>query len=121
MKAWEMKKNTNYEHETGIYKIDTYTGNLLKATDNELTEFIECNVSYNHLKGMDFEEYTDPKCNHRDINGNLTLDYDNSYEMRSREMHCSQCGKSGTKDELSGIDSKGYKIIGKVKYQAKWN
>jgi len=39
-------------------------------------------------------------CNHRDSNGAPTIKYDSSYEMRSSEMHCTQCGKEGTREEL---------------------
>lgn len=40
------------------------------------------------------------KCNHRDSKGNPTIKYDSSYEMKGSEMHCTQCGKEGTREEL---------------------
>lgn len=43
-------------------------------------------------------------CNHKDINGNFTLEYDSNYEMRNSDMYCTQCGKHGTRKELEGIN-----------------
>jgi Skp family chaperone for outer membrane proteins len=39
-------------------------------------------------------------CDHKDEKGNYTIEYDSIYEMRSDEMHCTQCGKSGSRYEL---------------------
>lgn len=39
-------------------------------------------------------------CNHKSGSNNPTIEYDSNYEMKSSEMHCSQCGKSGTREEL---------------------
>jgi hypothetical protein len=41
-----------------------------------------------------------PSCNHRDYNGIPLLDYDSPVEMRSSDMHCSVCGKQGSREEL---------------------
>lgn len=42
------------------------------------------------------------KCNH--MKGNQsTLAYDSSYEMRASDMHCTQCGKSGSRTELESL------------------
>lgn len=41
-------------------------------------------------------------CDHKDEKGEYTIEYDSTYEMRSSEMHCTQCGKSGDKKELKG-------------------
>lgn len=43
-------------------------------------------------------------CDHKDEYYNNTIEYDSSYEMRSSEMHCTQCGKSGSKEEIIGAD-----------------
>lgn len=43
-------------------------------------------------------------CDHKDYLGNYTIKYDSSYEMRSNEMHCTQCFKSGSREELTGKD-----------------
>lgn len=40
-------------------------------------------------------------CTHKDENGNSTLEYDSTYEMRSRDMHCTQCEKMGSRDDLT--------------------
>lgn len=47
--------------------------------------------------------YTDIKnsCDHKGENGDFTIDYDSCYEMRSDEMHCTQCYKCGTRKELT--------------------
>lgn len=40
-------------------------------------------------------------CNHKTLIGLPTLEYDSVYEMRNSDMHCTQCGKSGSREELS--------------------
>lgn len=40
-------------------------------------------------------------CDHKSANGLPTLEYDSIYEMRNSEMHCTQCGKSGSREELT--------------------
>lgn len=42
-------------------------------------------------------------CSHKDKNGNLTIEYDSSYEMRSSDMHCTQCGKEGSRTEFEKL------------------
>ncbi len=42
----------------------------------------------------------DMNCNHRDEDGNLTIEYDSTYEMRSRDMHCKQCGAQGSREDF---------------------
>lgn len=42
-------------------------------------------------------------CNHKDKNGNLTIDYDSNYEMRNSDMHCTQCGKEGGRTEFENL------------------
>ena len=54
------------------------------------------------------------KCNHRDIKGNLTIKYDSAYEMRSSDMHCTQCGECGTREELESIEIKEKIIKNKI-------
>ena len=39
------------------------------------------------------------KCNHMK-DGEYTIKYDSLYEMRSSQMYCTQCNKSGSWDEL---------------------
>ncbi|NRU52626.1 hypothetical protein [Clostridium beijerinckii] len=39
-------------------------------------------------------------CDHKDEKGEYTIEYDSTYEMRSSEMHCTQCGKSGSREEI---------------------
>jgi superfamily II helicase len=55
----------------------------------KLIEKIENNAKYMKL------------CNHKSVHGLPTLDYDSIYEMRNSEMHCTQCGKHGSREELS--------------------
>lgn len=52
-----------------------------------------------------------PKCNHLDSDGDMTIAYDSPVEMRSSDMHCTKCGKSGTRDELVA-DSQSEKLGG---------
>ena len=40
-------------------------------------------------------------CNHKDELGNPTIEYDSIYEMRSSDMNCMQCNKSGSRKELT--------------------
>lgn len=39
-------------------------------------------------------------CNHKDENGKSLIEYESEYEMRSSDMHCTKCGKSGSREEL---------------------
>ena len=39
------------------------------------------------------------KCSHMK-DGEYTIKYDSAYEMRSSQMYCTQCDKSGSWDEL---------------------
>lgn len=52
------------------------------------------------------EDYWEDKatCNHRDEQGKPTLAYESPVEMRSSDMFCTQCMKSGSKQELIGED-----------------
>lgn len=40
-------------------------------------------------------------CTHKDESDNYTIEYDSIYEMRSRDMHCTQCDKSGSREDLT--------------------
>jgi NTP pyrophosphatase (non-canonical NTP hydrolase) len=40
-------------------------------------------------------------CNHKDDSGNSTVKYDSSYEMRSSDMHCTTCGKEGSREDFN--------------------
>lgn len=41
-------------------------------------------------------------CDHKNEKGEYTIEYDSTYEMRSSEMYCTQCGKSGSRKEIIG-------------------
>lgn len=39
-------------------------------------------------------------CTHKNNDGSSAIVYDSLYEMRSNEMHCTLCGKEGSREEL---------------------
>ena len=39
-------------------------------------------------------------CDHKNETGGATIEYSSTYEMRSDDMYCTQCGKQGSKEEL---------------------
>ena len=54
-------------------------------------------------------------CNHRDKRGYPTIEYDSTYETRTGDMHCTQCGASGSLEELTNVSFKLEENISEVR------
>ena len=62
-----------------------------------------CNTEYDIEQDcIDCEAscYNNTLCTHRDKDNCLTIKYECSYEMRSRDMYCTQCDKRGSRYEF---------------------